>query len=76
MYYNAYAVWREVSGKAEINLRDSRYGYRAAVLSCAREFGRRAMAECLTDVRKNMFTRQRQIVMFILFFLGEKYLEM
>ena len=51
-----------VLGKAEVNLRDSRYGDRAAVLSCARDFGRRAMAECLTDVRKNMLTRQRQVM--------------
>ena len=38
VFYNAYAIWREVHGNQGINLQDSRYGFRAASLECVREF--------------------------------------
>ena len=50
-------------GNAEVNLQDSRYGFRAASLSCAREFARRAMLE---NVAKNPYQsalqRKRHVV--------------
>ena len=63
VFYNAYAIWREVHGNQGINLQDSRYGFRAASLVCVREFAWRAMCECIPkNPRDHELHRKRATV--------------
>ena len=63
VFYNAYAIWRENQGKAGVNLQDSRYQFRSALLECTREFARRAMAAGITKRnRSKQLDRMRNIV--------------
>ncbi len=63
VFYNAYAIWREVLGNRGANLQDSRYGFRAASLACVREFAWRAMCEAIPKKpRNNELARKRATV--------------
>ena len=63
MVWQSLIVWRENQGKAGVNLQDSRYQFRSALLECTREFARRAMAAGITKRnRSKQLDRMRNIV--------------
>ena len=73
VFYNAFAIWRENMGKQGVNLQDSRYGFRAAILSVTRIFARRAMSQGIAkNPRIHDIHRKRSIVTFYFFVLNSK----
>ena len=53
-------------GKQGVNLQDTRYGFRAAMLSVTREFARRAMCQGIAkNPRQTQIMRNRSTVTFI-----------
>ena len=60
-------------GKQGVNLQDSRYGFRAAILSVTRIFARRAMSQGIAkNPRIHDIHRKRSIVTFYFFVLNSK----
>ena len=54
-FYNSYAVYRENTGKKQVNPQDPRYGFRAQMVLAMREYARRAM---VAGVSKNGRTKE------------------
>ena len=53
-------------GKQRVNLQDTRYGFRAAMLSVTREFARRSMCQGIAkNPRQTQIMRNRSTVTFI-----------
>ena len=67
VFYNSYAIWREVMGEKGVNLKDSRYGFNAMKLEVMREFARRAMCEELPKSPRNaeLFRKRAEVNMIL-----------
>ncbi len=69
VFYNAYAIWRENMGAEGVNLQDSRYGFRSAIMAVTRSFAGRAMGKGIAkNPRICDISRKRSIVIYAIVF--------